>query len=275
MALAELRTPVRSHYAVWALVAAAVGIQILYPLMPEAWRTPVTIAIVVVFFLASVADAYRVLGAVSAGVLVAVAGGGGLVAESIGVATGWPFGQYAYTGTLGPEMLGVPAVVPMAWVMMAWPALVVARTLARGAVAVTAVGAVALTAWDVFLDPQMVAAGHWRWFNPEPGLPLIPGIPLTNYLGWLVVSAVVLATLNASLRRTDRPSAPAATLYLWVYFSSVLAHAVFFGLPGSAVTGGVLMGAVAIPFAVSLARRRGRRGQNPASSPRPAARPNK
>ena len=275
MALAELRAPVRSHYAVWALVAAAVGIQILYPLMPESWRTPVTIASVVVFFLASVADAYRVLGAVSAAVLVAVAGGGGLVAESIGVATGWPFGQYAYTGTLGPEVLGVPVVVPMAWVMMAWPALVVARTLAHGAVAVTAIGAVALTTWDVFLDPQMVAAGHWRWFAPEPGLPLIPGIPLTNYLGWLVVSAVVLATLNASLRRTDRPSAPAATLYLWVYFSSVMAHAVFFGLPGSAVTGGVLMGAVAIPFAVSLARGRGRRRQNPVSSPRPAARPNK
>jgi putative membrane protein len=69
--------------------------------MPESWRTPVTIASVVVFFLASVTDAYRVLGAVSATVLVAVAGGGGLVAESIGVATGWPFGQYAYTGTLG------------------------------------------------------------------------------------------------------------------------------------------------------------------------------
>jgi len=275
VALAELRAPVRTHYAVWALVAAAVGIQILYPLMPESWRTPVTIASVVVFFLASVADAYRVLGAVSAAVLVAVAGGGGLVAESIGVATGWPFGQYAYTGTLGPEVLGVPVVVPMAWVMMAWPALVVARTLARGAVAVTAVGAVALTTWDVFLDPQMVDAGHWRWFNPEPGLPLIPGIPLTNYLGWLVVSAVVLATLNASLRRIDRPSAPAATLYLWVYFSSVLAHAVFFGLPGSAVTGGVLMGAVAIPFAISLVRRRGGRGQTRVISSMPAARPNK
>ncbi|WP_264039221.1 carotenoid biosynthesis protein [Mycolicibacterium hodleri] len=259
MALAELRAPTTSRQAVWVLVTAAVGSQILYPLMPESWLTTVTIASVVLFFLASVADAYRVLGAASAAVLVAVAGGGGLVAESVGVATGWPFGQYAYTGTLGPELLGVPVVVPMAWVMMAWPALVVARTLAGNAVAVTALGAVALTTWDVFLDPQMVAAGHWRWFDPEPGLPLIPGIPLTNYLGWLVVSAVVLATLNALLRRPDRPSAPAATLYLWVYFSSVMGHAVFFGLPGSAATGGVLMGVVAIPFAVSLVRSRARR----------------
>lgn len=260
MAFAVLGAPARPRHAVWAFVAAAIGIQILYPLMPESWRTVVTISSVVVFFLASVADAYRVLGLASAGVLVAVAGGGGLLAESIGVATGWPFGHYAYSGTLGPELLGVPIVVPMAWVMMAWPALVVARTLARNGAAVAAVGAVALTTWDVFLDPQMVAAGHWRWFHPDPGLPLVPGIPLTNYLGWLAVTALVMAVLNAALRRPERPSAPAATLYLWVYFSSVMAHAVFFDLPGSAVTGGVLMGTVAIPFAFvwvrDLARRR-------------------
>ncbi len=65
-----------------------------------------------------------------------------------------------------------------------------------------------------------------------------------------------MAVLNATLREHDAPSAPAATLYLWVYFSSVLGHFVFFGLPGSAVTGGLLMGAVAIPFAIALLRRR-------------------
>jgi uncharacterized membrane protein len=118
------------------------------------------------------------------------------------------------------------------------------------------VGAAALTAWDVFLDPQMVAAGHWTWFDPTPALPLVPGIPLTNYAGWLLVSVLVMAVLARTLRRERGPSAPGAALYLWVYFSSVLGHLVFFGLPGSAVTGGVLMGAVAVPFAVTLWRRR-------------------
>jgi uncharacterized membrane protein len=244
----------RSTHAVWALVAAAIAVQILYPLTPQGWRTEVTVLSVVVFCIAAVADAARVHGARGATVLVAVAGGGGLLAESVGVATGWPFGHYAYTGTLGAEVLGVPLVVPMAWVMMAWPALVVGRTLARRGPAVIAVAACALTAWDVFLDPQMVAAGHWLWFDPRHGLPLIPGIPLTNYAGWLLVSALVMVALHHLLPRTHRPSAPAATLYLWVYFSSVLAHAVFFGLPGSAITGGVLMGLVAIPFGVALGR---------------------
>lgn len=263
MALAMPVVRVRTAPLVWMLVAAAVLVQIAYPLTPDLWRTQVTVLSVVVFFLAVVADAGRVHGGAGAALLVAVAGGGGLLAEAVGVATGWPFGHYAYTGTLGPEVFGVPLVVPMAWVMMAWPALVVARTLAVRTPVVIAVGAFALTAWDVFLDPQMVAAGHWTWFHPEPGLPLVTGIPLTNYAGWLLVSAVVIAALNATLRRRDRPSAPAAALYLWVYFSSVLGHLVFFGLPGSAVTGGILMGAVAVPFAVALRRRARPAGQAP------------
>jgi putative membrane protein len=258
MAIAVPVARVRVAYVVWTLVAAAVLAQIAYPLMPEAWRTEVTVASVVIFFVAAVADAARVHGLAGAAVLTGVAGGGGLVAEAVGVATGLPFGHYAYTGTLGPELLGVPVVVPLAWVMMAWPALVVARTLAARGPAVAAVGAVALTAWDVFLDPQMVAAGHWTWFDTAPGLPLIPGIPLTNYIGWLLVSMVIMAILDRTLPREPFPSAPAAALYLWVYFSSVMGHAVFFDLPGSAITGAVIMGAVAVPFAVALVRRRGR-----------------
>ncbi|MCT7659323.1 carotenoid biosynthesis protein [Mycobacterium deserti] len=249
---------VRINHLVWTLVGAAVLVQIAYPLMPDALRTEVTMASVVVFFVAAVADAARVHGPAGAAVLIGVAGGGGLFAEAVGVATGRPFGHYAYTGTLGPELFGVPVVVPLAWVMMGWPALVVARTLAVRGPAVVALGALALTAWDVFLDPQMVAAGHWAWFDSTPGLPLIPGIPLTNYAGWLLVSAVIMAILNRALPRETGPSAPAAALYLWVYFSSVMGHAVFFGLPGSAVTGAVIMGAVAVPFAIALVRRRRR-----------------
>jgi putative membrane protein len=258
MVVAVPVTHVRVTSVVWALVAAAVAVQIAYPLTPEVWRTEVTVLSVVVFFVAAVADAARVHGPAGAAVLLGAAGGGGLFAEAVGVATGLPFGQYAYTGTLGPELLGVPVVVPLAWVMMAWPALVVARTLAVRGPGVVAVGAAALTAWDVFLDPQMVAAGHWTWFHPTPSLPLVAGVPLTNYLGWLLVSVLIMAVLNRALPKERVPSAPAAALYLWVYFSSVMAHLVFFGLPGSAVTGAVIMGAVAVPSAVALARRRRR-----------------
>ena len=121
---------------------------------------------------------------------------------------GVPFGAYAYTGDLGAEVLGVPVVVPLAWTMMAWPALVVGRTLARRPCRSRWSAASALAAWDLFLDPQMVDAGHWTWAHPDPGLPLVPGVPLTNYAGWLVVSVVMVGVLDRLLPRHSGPSGP-------------------------------------------------------------------
>ncbi|MET0187606.1 MAG: carotenoid biosynthesis protein [Pseudonocardia sediminis] len=242
----------------WTLVALAVLVQIAYPLIPEGGRTAVTVLSVVVFAAASLADCARVHGYLSALALAVVAGGGGLFVESLGLRTGFPFGEYHYTGTLGPELFGVPLVVPLAWTMMAWPALVVGRTLCTRTVPVVLTAGLALASWDVFLDAQMVAAGHWYWTHPDPALPLVPGIPLTNYAGWVLVAVVICGALHLVLGggpdgRRSR-SAPAAVLYLWTYASSVLAHLAFFALPGSALVGGLLMGAIAIPYGRKVTR---------------------
>jgi uncharacterized membrane protein len=237
--------------ATWALVAAAVLVQIVYPLIPDGTRTPITVLSVLVFAAASLADAVRTHGPRGGGVLLLVAGGGGLLAEAVGVHTGFPFGSYAYTGTLGPQLLGVPVVVPFAWVMMAWPALVVGRTLGRHGAAVAALGGGALAGWDVFLDPQMVAAGHWRWADPTPALPGAAGIPLTNYAGWLT-AAVLLMTVLDRLPHRPAPEGQPALLYLWTYASQVLANLTFFGRPTVALLGGLLMGLTSIPYAYRL-----------------------
>ncbi len=245
----------------WVLAAAGVLVQVTFPLTGGG-TLGLTVASVVLLSAAAVADAAVRFGpAVAVSVLVG-AGGLGLVAEAVGVRTGFPFGDYAYTGTLGPEVADVPVLVPLAWVMMAWPALAVARRLvgSRGRVATAVVGACALTAWDVFLDPQMVDAGHWVWQDPTPALPGVAGIPLTNFAGWLLVSLVVVALLDRVVPR-PAPGLPAAapdavplTIYLWTYVSSVLAHAVFFGRPPVALVGAVLMGLAAWPLAVALVR---------------------
>jgi uncharacterized membrane protein len=241
-----------------ALAAATVLAQVAYPLVGGGTRDALTVATVVLFALASLAHALRSRGPRTAAVLLAAAGGGGLVAEAVGVATGVPFGRYDYAGTLGPGILGVPLVIPLAWIMMAWPARVVALRLSRGRgrAARVAVGAVALASWDLFLDPQMVDAGHWRWADPLPSLPGVPAVPLTDYAGWLLVAAVLMLLLDGLL-----PSSRAADdtvpygLYLWTYASSVLAQAAFLGLPASALWGGLGMGLVAVPLALSLRRR--------------------
>ncbi|BBH66916.1 membrane protein [Actinoplanes sp. OR16] len=205
----------------------------------------------------SVSHAWVSRGPRAVAALVGTATAGGFAVEAIGVATGFPFGTYDYSGELGPKVLGVPLIIPLAWTWMAWPAWLAAVRVTRSRTARIALAAAGLAAWDLFLDPQMVAEGYWRWHDPVPALPGVPGIPIGNYLGWLGFAVVLMTALSYALRRSD-PSPSDGVMYalwIWTYFSSVLAHAVFLDLPYSAIWGGVLMGAAVLPLLLTLRRR--------------------
>jgi uncharacterized membrane protein len=260
----------------WLLLAALVLTQIGYPLTEGPARARLTVVTVLLGYLLSVGHALLSRGPRVAVALIVVTTGGGFAVEAIGLSTGFPFGAYDYSGALGPKLAGVPLVIPLAWTWMAWPAWLAAVRLTgriapgvrrfAGRVVVAAVG---LAAWDVFLDPQMVGEGYWTWLDPGPALPGIPGVPISNYLGWLLFALVLMALLGpaAGPAATAGPDTagpddrPMYALYLWTYASSVLAHAVFLGLPASAGWGALAMATVAVPLALSL------RGPRPAGEP--------
>ncbi|MFG3686353.1 carotenoid biosynthesis protein [Micromonospora sp. NPDC047740] len=255
----------------WALLAGLVLAQIGYPLTAGATRAGLTVATVVLGYLLSVGHALLTRGTRTAVALVAVATGGGFAVEALGVATGFPFGSYDYSGELGPKLAGVPLIIPLAWTWMAWPAWLTAVRLTRPATAGGArfrragritLAAVGLAAWDLFLDPQMVAEGYWVWRDVGPALPGLPGVPASNYLGWLLFALLLAATLRPlagpAVDRTDGRDAPMFALYLWTYAASVLAHAVFLRLPASAAWGAAGMAVAAVPLAVTLLRARRR-----------------
>ncbi|MBW3603901.1 MAG: carotenoid biosynthesis protein [Actinobacteria bacterium] len=235
-----------------ALATAVVALQIAYPLIEQGpARDRLTVGIVVCFAAASLTHALLWRGATFAVALFVTTALGGLAIEMIGVSTGLPFGEYRYLDSLGAQLLDVPLVVGLAWTMMAYPAYVVSEVIGGGTARLALVGGWALASWDLFLDPQMVQAGHWRW---ETVGPAVADIPVTNYLAWFVVAVVMMATLRAvapaeSAVADDR--IPVA-LYLWTYASSVMAHAVFFGLPTSAVVGGIGMGVVVVALVRAL-----------------------
>jgi len=242
----------------WVLLGALVLAQIAYPLTGGGVRAGLTVATVLLGYLLSVSHALRSRGLRAATALVVTATLGGFAVEAVGVATGFPFGTYDYSGRLGPKLLGVPLIIPLAWTWMAWPAWLAALRLTSSRTARIALAACGLAAWDLFLDPQMVAEGYWTWRDPTPALPGVPGIPIGNYLGWLGFAVLLMAALSAAGGRdVGEPvpdDLPLLALWFWTYASSVLAAAVFLGLPASAVWGGVLMGAVVLPLAVRLRR---------------------
>jgi uncharacterized membrane protein len=249
---------------VTGLVTAGVLTQISYPLTSGSVLRVVTIVSVLLLTSAGVLHAALRWSVRHAVVLVLVAGGIGLLAETAGVHTGYPFGEYLYTDRLGPKLAGVPVLVPLAWSMIAYPALLLGRRLGSGPAGspnrlrTVLLGGIALASWDLFLDPQMIAQGAWRFADPQPGLPGVPGIPLTNFAGWLLVALVMTAALDRALparpiRRTHWEW-PAAAILTWTWLGSAVGNLVFFGRPWVAVYGGLVMGLTVLPYLLRLAR---------------------
>lgn len=159
--------------------------------------------------------------------------------EWLGITTGLPFGRYHYTNALQPKIAGVPTLVPMAWFAMAVPARETVHTaLGRRSNRVSRVvaGAAALTAWDLFLDPQMVGEGYWQWARRGA----YRGIPISNYVGWFVTGIGVMVVLELLLP----PGEPAADLvaqYGVMAAMETIGFAAFFGDRVVAAVGGVGM----------------------------------
>ena len=238
------------------LTGLLVVTQVVYPQVPTAWSLLATATTVLLFLGASIAAAWHRSGPGPALALAGLAFALGFGSEVLGVHTGFPFSEYAYTAALQPQLLDVPVLIPLAWAMMAYPAwrigeLIVNRPLTR---AIAAAGA--LAAWDVALDPQMVGQGLWIW--PNGGA--YEGIPLVNFLGWFTVGLVLFGWWALIVRPPTRPSRLAAAdllgpaLYLWTWIGETVAHGLFFA--GWSVAGAsfVAMGAFALPALVRLRR---------------------
>ncbi|MFI6817772.1 carotenoid biosynthesis protein [Nonomuraea sp. NPDC050328] len=221
-----------------AFLAAMVTLQVVSGLSerPAAYTTAIVVALATcaTCFAAATAGPRRAVAALAGAVAV------GYMAELVGVTTGFPFGAYHYTGLLQPQVAGVPVAVALAWGGMGLAAHAVAAAIAAPGWRRIAAGAVALTAWDLFLDPQMLRMGLWVWEHPGP----YRDVPLTNFAGWLLVSALLMLLFE---RLLPTPGRALVTLYTAMAVMETVAFAAVFRPtdPLVAVTGGLAMGGLA------------------------------
>lgn len=169
-------------------------------------------------------------------------------AEALGSKTGFPFGTYHYTDVLQPQLFGVPLLIPIAWFMLLPSAWALAQAIVRtnNRVAIAIVSALAFTAWDLFLDPQMVTWNFWQWERVGEYY----GIPIENYLGWLLVSGLVTYLINPR----PLPLMPLAIIYGCVWWLQSMGLAFFWGQPAPAFWGFIAMLSVLV---IAYLRQRG------------------
>ncbi|MDG2233112.1 MAG: carotenoid biosynthesis protein, partial [Ilumatobacter sp.] len=116
-------------------------------------------------------------------------------------------------------------------------------------------GSAAMTAWDLFLDPQMVGEGYWAWARRG----LYRGIPLSNFGGWFLTGLGIMALFEVVLpvARTgpDRHDVRLVGQYGYMSVMQTLGFARYFRDPLVAVVGGLGM----LPFAAAAATQLTRR----------------
>ncbi|MFW9888666.1 MAG: carotenoid biosynthesis protein [Candidatus Thorarchaeota archaeon] len=136
--------------------------------------------------------------------------------EWLGTHLGIPFGHYYYTNRLGPLLMDVPIVIPLQWFNILYATYIMAQVALSGMMrdvsdgkqsrdgqnlfaalprllVISILTGLFMVSWDFINDPYMVGVGMWVWINPKEFLgQMLFGIPLSNFLGWILTSAVVV-----------------------------------------------------------------------------------
>jgi putative membrane protein len=245
-----------------AVIAASITVlaNILWALASGSTRDVLTIIGVLAFAAASGLHAYTAFGPKFVVQFLLVALIATFVIEVLGVATSFPFGTYEYDAQrLGLSVAGVPLLIPFAWFMMLYPSWLISRDLFKSKYLAIPTGALLMSTWDLYLDPQMVNEGYWVWFIDGTAT---KEIPLTNFFGWFLSTAVIFALLSVVLKpnRSAVSNATPYALVLWVWLGSFLVNIVpvspFFNQPAVAISGFIGMGIVLIPWSWTLWQRR-------------------
>ncbi len=108
--------------------------------------------------------------------------------EGVGAATGYPFGHYRYSPTLGLAFFGVPVAIAAAWIAVVVQGCMLAAPSSRALRALSAGGYAVML--DLVLDPVAHARGFWEWPSHD-AVVAFHGVPWTNYAAWFAAAALL------------------------------------------------------------------------------------
>ena len=168
------------------------------------------------FFGFSFTHGYRTLGGKAISVFFGITVMVTYVMEWLGTHFGIPFGHYYYSNQLGPLVMDVPVVIPVQWFNMLYVCYIMANILLgksenevssfKRIILSSVVVGLFMVSWDFINDPYMVGVGSWVWTDPMEFFGLaFQAIPLSNFLGWVLTSALTVLLFDL-YRRRDRES---------------------------------------------------------------------
>jgi putative membrane protein len=128
----------------------------------------------------------------------------GFAAECTSIHTGFPFGWYDHTDVLGVKFAKVPLFIPIGFFAITYFAWMIARPIVGCSLLWTpVVTALIASAFDFSTDAiGATVHGYWIYRYPTG----IFGVPLTNYLGWILTTWAIGLAFGLLASRFDRTS---------------------------------------------------------------------
>lgn len=137
-----------------------------------------------------------------------------LAIETVGVLTGFPYGHFIYTDLFAFKLFETtPLIVPFGWIPIVVGAYILVKKFIFDSATKSFLVFIALILLtDAIIDPGAVKLGMWVY--KEGGV--YYGVPVSNFLGWILSGTVAFLLLNHFLKTSNRQ--------IIFYFACLLAY---------------------------------------------------
>lgn len=214
--------------------------------MPQ-WSHIASSASIVLFAVPCMWAAKMWLGWRDATILFLLLGVFALLLEGIAITTGFPYGGFVYSDRIGYRLFAtVPWTVSLAWTPLILAAYAIAANVfgsRNGRIAFTTL---TLLIFDVVLDPGAVRMGFWEFENAG----YFYGVPLSNFVGWIVSGFTGAALLELFIARVQpllpAPIQLASSAFLIIFFWTALSA--FAGMIAPALIGLLVLSGIAVAW---------------------------
>lgn len=139
----------------------------------------------------------------------------GFGAEWLGVHKHILFGNYVYGQTLGYKWRDIPVIIGFNWFLLVYATGTLMQKIPMHSVFARVVtGGFIMTMLDIFIEPAAVRFDYWHWTVASEYLTA----PVSNYLSWFMVSAVMLLVFEACRFKKQNAVGGVLLLAQFVFF---------------------------------------------------------
>lgn len=146
---------------------------------------------------------------------------GSMLAEMIGVSTGWPFGTYQYGDGLGYKINGVPYLIGLNWVFLTYASHDIMSRISSNKFIIVTGGASIMVIYDLILEKAAPLMDMWEFKDNSP--------PLENYIAWFALAFLFHLVLALAKEKTENKPARCLLFSQLGFFLILVAYSILLG----------------------------------------------